>query len=191
MCLLHSKMYIPTLCSRAYTQRNNLLPQNLLYIYSWDMKAVAHLRGKEGVWGGNGKGSGWKGGEEERTHRGERKQVWPRFPAAHSLDSVQCCQGGAKTRTSRSLKSKGPNVWPTQFPDGISRSHSAPEGSPSGSHLFLFLRGMYPSSMERKLIYSATCFRNTEPCDRIAVCLTLREEEQNPRFSLRRSRSCE
>lgn len=50
---------------------------------------------------------------------------------------------------------------------------------------------IYPSSMERKLIYSATCFRNTEPCDRIAVCLTLREEEQNPRFSLRRSRSCE
>jgi hypothetical protein len=40
---------------------------------------------------------------------------------------------------------------------------------------------MYPSSMERKLIYSATCFRNTEPCDLIAVCLTLREEE-NPLF---------
>jgi hypothetical protein len=57
------------------TQRNNLLPQNLLYIYSWDMKAVAHLRGKERVWGGNGKGSGWKRGEGERTHRGERKQA--------------------------------------------------------------------------------------------------------------------
>lgn len=77
MCLLHTKIkFIQIPCSRAYTQRNHLLPQNLLYIYSWTMKPIALLRDKEGGWGGNRKGSGWKGGEggREDTQR-EKKQV--------------------------------------------------------------------------------------------------------------------
>lgn len=120
--------------------------------------------------------------EKDTDEKESRFDPDSQLPTLWTSELSAVLPGRSREQNFQKPEVQGSQCLTHPFPDGISRSCSAPKELSLGSHLPVFLQGVFPSSSKMKLIYSATCFRKTEPCYLIAVCFTLRKEERYPLF---------
>lgn len=99
----------------GYTHRRIIYWHKISFIFTLVLWRLLFILGtKKGIWVGKEKevtGTEVSEEEERKGHRWERKQVWPRFPAAHSLDIRTQCSA-----TREEQRAELPEAWSPRVP---------------------------------------------------------------------------